>query len=295
MSTPTHARARLALVVATVIWGATFVVVQQGLRDLPVFHLLVFRFTLGALLLLPLALRRGAVPRPSRISLLVGGALFAGYVLQTYGLKWTTPSRSAFLTGISVVLVPLLGWATGVERPRPGPIAGALCAVGGLWALYRPQGGPPFGLGDWLTIGCAVAFAAHLLLVERAIKTTRMMRLAIVQFAVVALLSAPSLLLVPPRRAEFTPTALSAILITAVFATAVAFVCQIYAQRRLGAVETAVILTLEPAVAALVSVAAGAEPFGWPLAAGGALLVAGMLLAQIGADSPPEALPRAVG
>ncbi len=329
MPSDPHARARAALLVATVIWGATFVVVQNGLRDLPVFHLLAFRFTLGSLLLLPLALRRGAVPRARRdrsggrlwppnaaagtearryghrgvaaifragppLPLLVGLALFAGFVLQTYGLKWTTPSRSAFLTGISVVLVPLLGWATGVERPRPGPIAGAVCALAGLWVLYRPAGtAAAFGLGDWLTVGCALAFAAHLLLVERAVHRTPMLRLAIVQFAVVAVLSAPSLVLVPPRPAEFTGNAIFAILITAGFATAVAFVCQIYAQRRLGAVETAVILALEPVVAALVSVAAGAEAVGWPLVAGGALMVAAMLLAQIGADAPPEALPQA--
>ena len=120
-----------------------------------------------------------------------------------------------------------------------------------------------------------------------------MLSLAIVQFAVVAVLSSPSLVLVPPRRSEFTANALVAIAVTSVLATAVAFVCQIYAQRRLGAIETAVILALEPAVAALVSVVAGAEPFGWPLAVGGGLMVAAMLLAQIGAESPPEALPQA--
>lgn len=289
-----HARARGALLLATVIWGATFVVVQRGLRDLPVFHLLTFRFTIGVLLLLPLALWRGVMPKPSRASLLVGLALFSGFVLQTYGLKWTTPSRSAFLTGLSVLLVPLLGWATGVERPRPGPIAGALCAAAGLWALYGPEtGGQSFGIGDWLTTGCAVAFAAHVLLIERAVKTTRMLRLAIVQFAVVAVLSAPSLAVMPLRRAEFTPNALFAILVTSVLATVVAFLCQIYAQRRLGAVETAVILALEPVVAALVSVMVGAEPFGWPLAVGGALMIAAMLLAQLGAAAPLEAAPQA--
>ncbi len=103
------------------------------------------------------------------------------------------------------------------------------------------------------------------------------------QFAVVALLSAPALLIQPLRRAEFTANALVAIAVTAVLATAVAFVCQIYAQRRLGAIETVIILALEPVVAAGVSLALGVEPFTWGLMLGGALLILAMVLAQLAA------------
>lgn len=283
--------ARAALLLATVIWGASFVVVQRGLRDLPVFHLLLIRFVLAGLLLLPWALRARARLRPRAPGVQVGIALFAGFVLQTYGLLWTTPARSAFLTGLTVLLVPLLAWATTGERPRRSTAAAALAATAGLWLLYRPgAGSAAFGLGDWLTLGGAVAFAAHLLLIERALETHGSLELALVQFGVVALLSAPALIVHPLRGAEFTPNALVAIGVTSVLATAVAFVCQIYAQRRLGAIETVIILALEPVVAAAVSVAVGAEPFVWELVWGGALLTSAMVLAQMGGPGHAVAL-----
>jgi drug/metabolite transporter (DMT)-like permease len=288
--------ARAALLLATLIWGSVFVIVQRGLRDLPVFHLLVIRFTLGGLLLLPWALRAGTSLRPRVAGVRVGMALFVGFVLQTYGLYWTTPAKSAFLTGLTVLLVPLLTWAVSRVPPRSSTAAAALVATTGLWMLYRPTGGggPSFGIGDWLTLAGAVAFAAHLMLIERAVDTHGSLELALVQFGVVALLSAPALLVQPLRRAEFTPNALIAIAVTSILATAVAFVCQIYAQRRLGAIETVVILALEPVVAALVSVAAGAEPFTWALVWGGSLLTLAMILAQMGgygravALAPPQ-------
>jgi drug/metabolite transporter (DMT)-like permease len=290
--------ARLALLFATLVWGATFVVVERALDDLPVLHLLAYRFTLGALLLLPLAARHRPVEGwapVAREGLLVGGALFAGYAFQTYGLLWTTPSRSAFLTGISVLLVPAFGWAAGTLRPRAAPLAGTLLAALGLWALFRPWAGSPgaggFTRGDALTLGCAAAFAVQVLLVDRAVKRHRVTPLAVVQFLVVAGLAAPSLLLDPPSRRELTPEAVGAVLITGVLATAVAFACQLYAQRRLAPVETAVILTLEPVAAAAVSILVGREEPGLALLAGGGLIVAGMLLSDLG--SPPPELAAA--
>ncbi len=274
--------ARAAMLTAVVIWGATFVIVKEALRDLPVFHLLAFRFGLGALLLLPLLRRSGQRRVVSADGLMLGLALFAGYALQTGGLLWTTPSRSAFLTGLSVVLVPLFAALVLRRRPPPAGIAGALIATAGLYLLFRPApelGG--FGRGDLLSVGCAVAFAIHVLLVERVVRRGGLTSLAIGQFLVVALLSSPSLLLQPVRRQEFTPGAVRAILITGVLATALAFLCQLYAQRRLSAVETAITLALEPVVAAGISLAAGAEPWSLWTAAGGALVVAGMLVVQL--------------
>ncbi len=286
-----HTKARLALLSATLVWGATFVVVQRALDDLPVLHLLALRFALGAGLLLPLLLRRRRRSSPAallRDGLGVGVALFAGYALQTYGLLWTTPSRSAFLTGLTVLLVPALGRLAGVLRLRWTSLAGAACAAAGLWVLFRPWsgGGAAFNLGDALTLGCAAAFAVQVLLVERAVRRHSVAALAVVQFLVVAALSAPSLVVRPLTRAELTPAALAAVAVTGIFATALAFVCQLYAQRRLGAVETAVILSMEPPVAAAVSLLIGREAASAGLLLGGGLIVAGMLLSDLGAPAP---------
>lgn len=294
--------ARLALLFSTLVWGVTFVVVERALDDLPVFHLLAYRFTLGALLLLPWLLRRrGRVeswPALLRDAVPIGVMLFAGYAFQTGGLLSTTPSRSAFLTGLTVLFVPLAGVALGRARPRALSLAGTVAAVVGLWALFQPWGGDAgaaFNSGDALTIGCAASFAVHVLLVERAVRRHPVVPLAVVQFAVVALLSAPALLFDPPHAAQLTTNAVSAVLITGIFATALGFACQLYAQRRLGAVETAVMLTLEPVVAAIFSIAIGREAASTALVVGGLLIVVGMVLADLGSpppENPGAAAPR---
>jgi drug/metabolite transporter (DMT)-like permease len=280
--------ARLALLGATVIWGATFVVVQRALATIPVFHLLVYRFALGALLLLPL-LRGPRRPGLWRAGLGLGLAVFAGFALQTAGLLYTTPSRSAFVTGLTVVLVPFLAAATGAHRLRAAPVAGSLLAALGLWVLYRPAAGAkPFGLGDLLTLGCAAAFAVYVVAIEGVVRRHPVAHLAVVQFLVITLLASPSLLLQPPRAAELTGAPLAAVLVLGVFATAVAFLGQLYAQQHLSAVETALILTAEPLFAAALSVALGVEAWTPQLAWGGALVVAAMLLSEV-KGSPPEA------
>lgn len=290
--------ARAALLFASLTWGATFVVVQRAIEDLAVLHLLALRFALGAALLLPLMARRGGMPAlaaAARDGVLIGVVLFAGYAFQTYGLLWTTPSRSAFLTGLSVLFVPAIGWAAGTARVRPATLAGTVAAAAGLWVLFRPFAGEAaagFNRGDALTIGCAVAYAGHVLMVERAVRRHRVTPLAVVQFLVVAALAAPALVLDPPTRSAFTPAAVGAVLVTGVLATALAFACQLYAQRRLTATEVAVVLTLEPVAALATSVLVGREQLTLGLLAGGGLIVAGMLLAELAAP-PPEPAPAA--
>jgi drug/metabolite transporter (DMT)-like permease len=338
------ARARLAVLASTLIWGTSFTIVQRALADLPVYHLLAYRFLLATLVLLPLLARGrqglGGV-RPAvllRDGLALGVLLFAGFSLQTYGLLWTTPSRSAFLIGLAVVMVPPIAWAlhaaarrppgtaglpgepatanqpagqTSAHRLRPGPVAGAACAVIGLYVLYHPFGavrgsapaafaaGAGWGLGDALTLGGTLCFACHIVGIERAVRLRggALAPLAVVQFAVVALLAAPSLVIAPPRAAEATRFALFAVIFCGVASTAHAYLCQLYAQRHLAATETAVLLTFEPVVAALFSVAIGREGWTPALLLGGALILAAMLLSELGggpgAVPPPIAAPSA--
>ncbi len=283
-----HLAAYGAMLAATLIWGSAFVVVRRALADLAVFHLLAARFALATLLLLPFAWRdRGRWLDPRGLA--VAAALFAGFVFQTYGLRTITPSRSAFLTGLAVLIVPPVSWLLRGERPRLGPLLGTLSALAGLFVLYLPVTGvglspgasAGFGRGDWLTVAGAAAFACHLLLVDRAVKHLGPSRLVVVQCLAVAMLSAPSLVLQPVQPVELGSRALLAIAITGVLATAAAFLCQFYAQQHLSATEAALILTLEPAFAALFSLAAGAETYSWTLPAGGALILLGMALAEL--------------
>ena len=275
-------RARAALLFATLIWGTSFTIVQRAIADLPVFHLLTFRFVLSLLLLLPLA--RSVVWRREtfREGTILGLLLFSGFTLQSYGLLGTTPSRSAFLTGLSVVIVPFLGKLLG-RKIAPGPAVGSIVAAVGLWTLFRPSVGDAgaFTWGDGLTLISAVVFAVYVLAVETAVAQEPVRGLAVVQFGLIALLSAPSLAIEPPTPAEFTPYALFAIIVMGVLATAVAFLCQLYAQQHLSAVEAGVIFTLEPVFAAGFSVLLGVEVLSRQLVLGGALVVAAMLVTEL--------------
>lgn len=259
---------------------------------MPVFHLLAFRFAIALVLLAPLARGVRWTPDLLRDGAVLGLVLFAGFALQTAGLLWTTPSRSAFLTGLSVVLVPLLARAVG--RPlHLGPLAGSICAAAGLWVLYRPASGDSgFGRGDLSTAACAVVFAVYVLAVERAVARHPLPALALLQFGLIALLALPSLVLDPPTAREVTGYPLFALLVMGIFATALAFLCQLYAQRHLTPVEAGVILALEPVLAAATSVAVGAEQPTVHLALGGALVVAAMLVTEL-AGGPKDAPPPA--
>lgn len=275
---------------------------QRALVDIPVFHLLAYRFALATLLLAPLARGVRWTPPLLRDGATLGVFLFVGFALQTGGLLYTTPSRSAFLTGLSVVLVPLFARAVG--RPLHfGPLAGSICAALGLWVLYRPAGsdaaagidsgfGSGFNRGDALTAACAAVFAVYVLLVERSVSRHPLAPLALLQFALIAVLSLPSLVLRPPTARELTGYPLFAVLVMGVFATALAFLCQLYAQRHLTPVEAGVILALEPVIAAFTSVLLGAEAATLHLVLGGALVVAAMLITELAGgpgDAPPPA------
>lgn len=280
---------------ATAVWGTSFVVVQGALAEIPVFHLIAYRFVLATLLLLPLA-RGSWAPEVRRDGVVLGVILFAGFVLQTSGLLWTTPSRSAFLTSLSVVLVPILGLFAG-RTLRWGPAAGSLLALAGLWVLYqRDAAGAEWGRGDVLTVASAVVFAVYVLALEQATRRNPLSQLAIVQFSVVAALALPSLVLDPPSARELTGDSLVAVLIIGVLATAAAFVAWLYAQRHLSAVEAGVILTLEPVIAAAFSVLLGVEPWTAALTLGGLLVVAAMLVTELGSPAiDPASIRRGSG
>lgn len=282
MARHAHVTALAAMLCASLIWGTTFAVVHRALDEISVFHLLALRFLLGTLMLAPWLVRglhqRDLWPHGLRL----GAVLFVAFALQTGGLRWTSPSRAAFLTALSVVLVPFFARFWLGHRLRGTALTGSALALAGLWVLYRPglAAGAGFGVGDALSLGCAVAFAAHVLVVDRAARRGPARPLAALQFGVVALLAAPSLALDPPALSELSGDALLAVLVTGLLATALAFTLQLHAQRTLAAAEVAVLLALEPVFASLFSIAVGTEPWSAATALGGLLIVTGTIVVR---------------
>jgi drug/metabolite transporter (DMT)-like permease len=277
-------RADAVLVSITAFWGVTFVVVKDAVVLADPFTFLALRFFLGAALLTMVAHRaiRGAPLLGAGVGL--GVLLFVGFAAQTSGLQFTTPSRSAFLTGLSVLLVPFLSIAFHRRRPPPASLLGVAFAVCGLWALAGGSAvGFPSGLGkgEQLTLVCALAFALHITLIERLARKYPPAPLVTVQLWTVGFLSLGALFFLG-WRLQATPALFGAVLITGVGGSAVALLLQAWAQARTTAVRAALVYALEPVFAAAYSVALGREQLGRRELGGGGLIILGVLVSELG-------------
>ncbi len=269
-----------ALLLASAVWGWTFVLVKDALREVGPFWFLALRFSLATLLALPFLLgrRESRLARNWRWGAILGLALFWGYFLQTWGLVYTTAQKSGLITGLSVVLVPVVAWAFG-RRPSVRAWVGVALSGGGVSLLAL--GGDSLGGGSWfgdlLTAFCAIAFAVHLVLLDRCAKAGDPRALLAPQLAFVALLSLAGSGWQREATFAFSSQVWIAVGVTAALATTGAFALVLWAGRRASAARMAIVLATEPMFAAL---------FGWWLLgevlfpvqmAGGALVMAGIL------------------
>ena len=274
-------RAHLAVLAAALLFGTTFVVVRDAVADVAVVPFLGVRFLVGAAVLAPFALRGGRRVREPGLALAglaCGAVLLAGYVLQTVGLQYTTPSVSAFVTYLLVVLVPVLSAVVLRRPPGRAALAGVMLATAGLFLLTGRGTGLGLGRGEVLTLGCALAFAVHILLLADLAPRFDTVRLTAAQLAVVGVACAvPGLFL---GGYDFTARAWLAAAYTGASVSALAFALQVWGQRRVGPTRTALLLMLEPVSAAVVGAVVG-ERLGWAGVAGACLILAGIVVAEV--------------
>ncbi len=279
----------LLLLMASAIWGSTFVVVKQAISQTSVLDFLAWRFILAGLLLA--AVRPRALVRLGRRSwrhgVLLGVVLALGYMAQTFGLRSTPAAVSGFLIGLQVVFTPVIGWMLLSHRPHGRTWAAVLVATTGL-ALMTLRGAS-FGVGEGLTIVSSAVFALQIVGLEQWASVENAYGLATVQLLTIGALSlvagAPGGIGLPP-----TPSIWAAVVLTAVAATAFAFVVQSWAQSHLSATSAAVVFATEPVFAGLFAWVSG-EHMSWALLVGGALVVLAMLVMGGGSR---RALPSAL-
>jgi drug/metabolite transporter (DMT)-like permease len=284
---PARWQADYALAIVALVWGTTFVVVKQAITQISALYFLSLRFSLATLCLLLLfipafrRMSRRQLFAGLRGGLITGIFLWCGYVLQTFGLHYTSAGNSGFLTGLYIVLVPLLGALFYRQKPAVRELAGLVLASAGMVVMTLPASGARSGinLGDLLTIACAVAFAFHLLVLAYFSKRESVEAVAIGQVACAALLSTASLTVEKPV-AAWSASVVSAIVLTAVFATAIAFALQTWGQKYTTPTRTALIFALEPVFALVTAVVFG-EPARWAALMGGALILAGILVVEL--------------
>jgi drug/metabolite transporter (DMT)-like permease len=244
--------AEVSLIAVCAIWGATFPLVKDAVESIPVTTFLAYRFLFAALV--AAVLFRKSLVRLSSAGWKAGAAmgvfLTAGYLFQTFGLERTSSSNAGFITGMFVVLTPLLGAI--FLRHRAGLTAWVAAAVAtfGLY-LLSGTGGSLHVLGDLLVFGCAVSFSVHILVTDPAVKTHDVKALLVVQLAVcgfvsLALAGAQGDLVLPREEEVWT-----ALAITSLLASVLGFYVQAYAQTHAPPARTALILASEPAFAGL--------------------------------------------
>lgn len=270
--------AEVGLVGVAAAWGLTFTLISDAVRALPPLTFVAYRFLLAGLLLaVPYA---GAVRRLPPVGWLTGGALglvlFAGYTTQTFGLVYTTASNAGFITGLCVVFTPVLGWL--ILRERVGPVGWlcALAATGGL-ALLTGGGSGWHPLGDALVLGCAVAFAGHILLTGWAVRRLPAGPLVAVQLLVCGVLAGSTAGATGDLQVPRGGQVWTALLFTAVVASAAAYAVQSYAQRRTSASRTALILATEPVFAGVCGYLLAGDRLTAVSWAGAALMIAAVL------------------
>lgn len=277
---PSPLVADLTLLLVTAIWGSTFVIVKDALEFLPPNLFNALRFTVAAAIMLAFGGWRSLrQPGVAQAGLVAGLFLALGYILQTAGLALTTPARAGFITGLSVVLVPVL--LAILERRRPGlpVVMGVLACLSGLWLLtIRP--GVAANFGDLLVLGSAGCFAAQIIAVGRFAGKVEVKALATWQLLVVAVLAGFCAQFEQPP-SVWPASATRAILFTAVFATALALLLQTGMQRFTTASHTALIFSAEPVFAALVSYLWLGERLGIAGISGAALIMLGIFAAEL--------------
>jgi drug/metabolite transporter (DMT)-like permease len=239
---------QLALLLTTLIWGATFPATKAVLEQIPPLSFLVLRFLTGALCawaaLAVMGVRLHRDQQTLRRSAIATIWLFCGYVLQTVGLQYTSASNSAFITTLYVIFVPLF-----LGRFQPRIWASAALALIGLWCLIDPT--VVLNLGDLLTLVCAAAFAAHIVCLESYSRVGDPRSFFVWQLLMVTGVLVPMMWIESPGPNAFalTPVLLVGLAVTGIFATG-AFAVQVWAQRQVAAQRVALIFSLEPAYAA---------------------------------------------
>jgi len=270
----------ISLVLVTAVWGVTFVQIKDALELYPLFGFLALRFAIAVLVLaVPVAGRlRSLGRRGLAAGVGLGGLLAAGYALQTAGLDRTTVSAAGFVTGMYVVLTPVFGLALFRVRLAGAVWIGVSLSVVGLAMLSGVSAGSV--AGDMLVLAGAALYALQIALMERFAPrydplafTTAEMAAAFVGFAAVAVAAGQ---LEVPRGA----TVWGALIVTGVFASALAFLVQAWAQRRTSAARTALVFALEPVFAGLFGYLLAGDRLGALGWAGCAVIMSGIVVAE---------------
>lgn len=247
--------ADMSLLMVALIWGGGFIAVKGALDSVSPFYIMSIRFSISVLIMLLVFRKKIKYITKNYlfIGTIVGLLLFLGFAAQTVGMKYTTAGKNAFLTGTNVVIVPFLYWIISKKRPDSFSLISAfLCFIG--ISMLTLDGGIHIGLGDGLTLLCAVFYAAHIVSVGFFARKVDVILLVIIQLGVCAILSIIAALIFEPKPHSLNSGTIFALVYLGVFSTMLAFIVQNVAQKYTTSTHTAIILCLESVFGSILSV-----------------------------------------
>lgn len=277
-------KADFLLLTVAVAWGLTFLMVQDAIKNVPVYAFLFWRFGIATILMFIIAYKHYSKINKDAIKygVILGIALFAGFATQTFGLLYVKSSIVAFITGFNVILVPFLAYMFFKHKVGKNVLVGSFVALIGLYFLTM-SGALEFAYGEILVLICALMFAIHIVLTGQFSTKANVFIIVCFQFLTVTILSLVFSLGLEDVtfNVELDYTFVKAVLITAVFATVYAFLVQTYMQQYTTASKAAIIFTMEPVSAALFGVYIGNEYLSSNQIFGAILIIIATLLTEI--------------
>jgi drug/metabolite transporter (DMT)-like permease len=286
-----------ALLLVTLLWGATFVIVKESLNSASPMIFIASRFTIASVLFLPFVIYKKVKFNSAAVKtgIILGVLLFMGFATQTVGLKYTTATKSGFITGSAVVMIPILQTIIHRKPPTKASIIGVVLVTIGILFLssggnsiftFLSELGGSFNFGDFLTFLCAFFFAAYIIYLESNSAEHDFMNLLSVQLIVTALLGFSAALIfsstgIEEARIEFTPYLIFGLIYTSVFATLITTALHTKYQKDVSPTKTGIIFSLEPIFAAVFAYFLLNEiitNFGF---IGSVLIIAGLLISEV--------------
>lgn len=249
--------AEIALLFTTLIWGGGFVAVRDALNSITPLYMVAVRFLLASILMGLIFFKtiRKITKKDILNGSIVGTFLFAGFATQTIGLQYTTVGKQAFLTATYVVIIPFLVWFVEKKRPDIYSILSTVLALLGIGFLNITDGFKlSLNFGEWLTLICAVFFAAHIVAISHYARKTNPIILSVTQMLFTGILSLISALIFEPKFNGISKNGYISIFYLVVFSTMIAFLIQNVAQKYAHPSHVGVILCLESVFGAILSV-----------------------------------------
>ncbi|MCI8683937.1 MAG: DMT family transporter [Lachnospiraceae bacterium] len=276
------------LIAVTVIWGGGFVASDMALKSLRPFQIMAIRFLLATILMGGASIRelKGIDFKELRAGILMGCALFVGFAFQIVGLQYTTPSKNAFLTALNVVMVPFIAFLILKKKISMKSIAGAVMAIFGV-GLLSLEKNLSLGLGDALTLVCAVGFAFQIFFTSEFVKKYRAVVLNFVQMLTAVLLSVVSLFLFGETEFHVTAQGWLSVLYLGVISTALCYLLQTASQRYVDETKAAIILSMESVFGTIFSILILHEQVTLRMICGCVIILAAVIVSNL-ADAQPE-------